>query len=473
VEKNSGATPIRDQGETSIGATLHQLAVIATFGKRYDDAERLLQQVLALEAASNGVGTGAGTGVGGGTSSDGKTSRSRESTRQLVSRAAATQQLGRVYFRRGQLQQAKSSLQESLAIYTKAYGEMQHINVAAVHHQLGNTLSTLENHAEAEEHFNKALSIRLAVFPTDHIEVIRTYTELAQCITDKGPGHALMAEAFWEKQQERVENALQRVQVGALVDSTAHAMEISHLARHLLSALYARRVYYRRRKDLAMVAELSTSIAYARKLQDGVGACDQKEAKLDDLKSVSVSSTADFVFPAGLAAPSTGSTLSDAVRQAVLATRTAVRTQAKALLASSADAAAAEAIMSSLSKGLAEILEPALASVEEDEEAAEVAGQGQGTTGTYKIVHGNKPLLRAARRLCADVDTLLRVADEQLRTLRVPIPVPLVSPASPLESDVHNTKGSVPIVKVLANGLFKACDRLREEVQALGETVED
>jgi len=454
VLNNSDSTAAAngEQGETSIGATLHQLAVIATFEKRYDDAERLLKQALALDAASTGAATGTGRTV---------PTRSRENTRQLVSRAAATQQLGRVYLRRGQLQQAKTSLEESLAIYTKAYGDMQHINVAAVHHQLGNTLSTLEKHAEAEEHFNKALSIRLAVFPVDHIEVIKTYTELAQCLTDKGAAHALVAEVYWEKQQERVEAAMQRLQVTS-ADSTAHAVSISHLARHLLSALYARRVYYRRRKDLAMVTQLSTSIAQARKLQDGGGgSCDSKEPKPDDLTS-----TVEFLSCAGLMAKS--STVSNSVREAVLAARTAVRTQAKAL-ASSSTAVAAGTIMSSLSKQLEEILDPALASVEEDEEEGEVAGQGPGqglgASGTYDSVYGNKPLVRAARRLCADIDALLRGAEEKWGQLRLPP----ANPGAPNKLE----KELLKVVKELASGLFNTCDRLRGEVQALGETVED
>jgi len=461
------------KGETTISATLHQLAVIATFGKRYDDAERLLQQALALDAVELPAGVGLGVGA------DGRASLTRENTRQLVSRAAATQQLGRVYLRRGQLQQAKTSLQESLAIYTKAYGVMQHINVAAVHHQLGNTLSTLENYAEAEDHFHKALSIRLAVFPDDHIEVIRTYSELAQCVTDKGPAHAPLAEAAWEKQQQRVEHALHRVQATAHADSNAHAMQISHLARHLLSALYARRAHHRRLKDLVMVAQLSTSITYARKLQEGGSSGGSgSEQKTDGRLSVSCGASdsshgpTEFLAYAGLVAnhnpssrtTSTVSTVSVSVRQAVLAARTAVRKQAKALtLTGSPDVGEVEAIMQSLSKHVEEILEPALASVEEDGEDGDVA---------YESVYGNMALVRAARRLCADIDSLLLAAEEPLQQLQL-IPAPVPDPDEGKEKEIEMRKIMRKIVKELANGLFNACDRLRVEVQALGETVED
>jgi len=96
-----------DQAKTTISSTLHQLAINMINMKQYDKAEELLKQALSLDKAAAAAAAGSGD----------------NNNKKFVSLAAATQQLGRVYLRRGQLQDAKKCCQESLGMYVNmGYG---------------------------------------------------------------------------------------------------------------------------------------------------------------------------------------------------------------------------------------------------------------------------------------------------------------------------------------------------------------
>ena len=97
------------KAELMEGATLYQLGVVATISRppALDRAEALLKQALELEPEEG------------------------------AARWATLQQLGRVASRRGQLLKAEQNFQKALVGYKRAYRSDLHINVAAVHHQLG------------------------------------------------------------------------------------------------------------------------------------------------------------------------------------------------------------------------------------------------------------------------------------------------------------------------------------------------
>jgi tetratricopeptide (TPR) repeat protein len=98
---------------------------------------------------------------------DGDVTRNGMRIRDSVSKAATLQQLGRVHLRKGKLVEAKTRFHESLSLYLKAYGSekfSRHINVAAVHHQLGCCYSAMQNFEEASNYFSLALRTREIVY---------------------------------------------------------------------------------------------------------------------------------------------------------------------------------------------------------------------------------------------------------------------------------------------------------------------
>ena len=132
--------------ETDESATLHQLGVVATLERRYDDAELLLLQSLELDETQSH-----------------KSVTKNLSQRNMTCRAATLQQLGRVELRRGRLPEADKFLSEALTLYVKSYGEgraASHVNVAGVRHQLGKAAMASKNYDMACEHFSFALAAR-------------------------------------------------------------------------------------------------------------------------------------------------------------------------------------------------------------------------------------------------------------------------------------------------------------------------
>jgi len=140
--------------ETDESSTLHQLGVVATLERRYDDAESLLLQALEFQGYHHGVAD---------CTVDMKSLPRKKSPSLLTSAAATLQQLGRVELRRGRLTQAQEFLTEALDIYKLAYGETRaasHVNVAGVRHQLGAAAMASKDYAKACEHFSIALAAR-------------------------------------------------------------------------------------------------------------------------------------------------------------------------------------------------------------------------------------------------------------------------------------------------------------------------
>ncbi len=465
------------EASSSVSATLHQLAVVATLGKKYDDAEKLLKQALALDSTSMDTGH----------ENRGRRGSSVQNTRILVSRAAATQQLGRVYLRRGQLQQALLFGTEALTLYSQAYGDMQHINVATALHQLGSIQAAMGDYAKAREHFQNALIMRQSIFPPEHVELLRTYAEIAQCVSDQG--HAPEAESLWLEQQTRAERILQ----SALSHSrdTQETTLISVLSKHLLTALYARRMHCRRRKDQALVTELTARIGVIRKLQDGA------TPPVPDTDSAS-----EILLLAGLMskdkADNTGSLStvdtkssqsppeqSIRLRAAVLSARTAVRCQARLFAKESNSTQSATAIddvlthaysfqqgMLALSQQVGEMIETVVV----DGEYIEEESHGS-SLGAASISYTDKALILAARRLCATVHTLTRKADIQVQALEAEASSPS---AFGVSGDLDHTKRVQHqrmqlqiLATTLSDELYRACDQLRADVQALGGQVED
>jgi tetratricopeptide (TPR) repeat protein len=460
-------------GQTTVSATLHQLAVVATLRKEYDEAERLLKQALVLDgvdgpskanpiASERGILSKAGVdGNAGATAAH----------RRLVSIAAATQQLGRISFRRGHLTQARAYFNQSLDTYTQAYGAIMHINVAAVYHQLGSTYHAMRDFDEAFANYQRALDIRLAAFTPDHMDVVRTYAEMAQCELDRGRGRE--AEELWQGLQARLEVAVAQAQqhgLHAAPSSEAGGDEaseierrnarLSTLLRHLLRALYARRLYFRRRggsgastaQDAEMVVKLTAAIGEAKKLE-GL------------LQQQSGSGTAS-VTPQ----QEDHGQVSTSVRKAVLDARALVRQEA--LSVSRACTAASTASGSSqncededstthslvlydslatLPMKLERLLSSLLAYSDEDDSLEGPVSLGANTlSSTFSgdgPSLGDVALSRAAKSFLADVRALV--------------------------NSRHRAASSSPEAALVVQGLFNACDRLRSEVQVLGTTVED
>jgi tetratricopeptide (TPR) repeat protein len=140
----AGGVPSHES-DTTEASTLHQLGVVARAQGRFDDAEDLLRQSLAIAESAPGC----------------------ESSSTLSSRAATIQQLGRIALRRGSLAEARELFLEALGIYEKVYGDRNaasHVNTAAVHHQIGVTAMAERNFADACAHFTAALCSLDAIY---------------------------------------------------------------------------------------------------------------------------------------------------------------------------------------------------------------------------------------------------------------------------------------------------------------------
>eukprot|EP01041_Mallomonas_annulata_P005305 gene5305-10615_t len=186
----NAAVNMTNVSSTGEAATLHQLAVVATANRQYNEAESLLYEALELELA---LGEG-----------------KHEAGSRLTSRAATLQQLGRVAMRRGKLDVAESRFRESLALYERAYGPRRaacNVNVAAVRHQLGATAAAAHRYDEACMHFSIALKAREAIC-NDHFRqsVVFELQALAKAEMDRG--HYEAAEGLFIRERGLVESLL-------------------------------------------------------------------------------------------------------------------------------------------------------------------------------------------------------------------------------------------------------------------------
>ena len=430
-------------------------------------------------------GGGGGEGVALSSLATGNSGSDRRLTkRQLVSRGAMMHQLGKIRLRRGQLTEARSTLQQSLDTYIDVYGtNAAHINVAAVHHQLGNVLSSLQNYPEASQHFHQALHIRCSLLPEDHPDVLSTHAELAHCEQDCG--NLTEATRLWQEQGRRVLAALESVQktknwtkqAGGDSGSSTSASDDyqpirqSAYVRQLLDSLYSRRLLAKRCKETTLVAEINANIAAVRR-------------KYSDESSATAATTNDGSMKnngtevAHTATTSSGSSsvdaneVSAAVCSAVLRGRTVVRQAALALAqilrfgdrqqsSTSSSGAGAEADVGSarnetdavrdLQRSLPVALESLLLQVSAStRNNGDEGDNGATSTTDYGYGYGGDlAMIRACRRFCGDVEALLA------------------------ESMQRQAQGGRKVAQALAQGLFQACDGLRADANKAGLVLED
>jgi tetratricopeptide (TPR) repeat protein len=468
-------------GLTTVSATLHQLAVVATLRKEYDEAERLLKQALVLDGvdgptkANPGARSASERGMLSKVGLEGNAGATA-AYRRLVSIAAATQQLGRISFRRGHLTQARAYFIQSLDTYSQAYGAVMHINVAAVYHQLGTTYHAMRDFDEAFSNYQRALDIRLAAFTPDHMDVLRTYAEMAQCELDRGRGRE--AEELWQGLQARLEVAVAQAQQHGLhpvsgseaggdeaSERDRRNARLSTLLRYLLRALYARRLYYRRRAGVGATAQDAEMVV---KLTAAIGEAKQLEGLLQQPGSLTASVT--------LQQDDHGQ-VSTSVRKAVLDARALVRQEAlsviRACSAASTESSSSQRFeeeghltrllalydsLATLPEKLERLLSSMLAYSDEDDGLEGPVPMGASAL-SYET-HAASSSFSEAGPLVGDV-ALSRAAKSFLADVRA------------LVHSLHRVSSSSTEAALIAQGLFNACDRLRSEVQVLGTTVED
>ena len=163
----------------STSSTLYQLAVIAVVDKppRYDDAETLLQEVLAAEGQDG------------------------------AARSATLQQLGRVASRRGHLDVAGKYFEQALAGYQGAYNSKLHVNIASVHQALGTLFMNKKEHASANVHLLEALEIRTKLYGGDtHQDVTSTLRALG--MTHRAIGQNEQAAEYFLRERLALEALL-------------------------------------------------------------------------------------------------------------------------------------------------------------------------------------------------------------------------------------------------------------------------
>lgn len=171
------ALVIQRQLRVPTSSTLYQLAVIAVVDKppRYDDAEELLQEVLAAEGQDG------------------------------AARSATLQQLGRVASRRGHLEVAGKYFEEALAGYQLAYRSKRHVNVASVHHALGTLCMSKKEHASGTKHLLEALEIRTRLYGGDtHQDVTATLRALG--MTYRAVGQNEQAGEYFHRERVALES---------------------------------------------------------------------------------------------------------------------------------------------------------------------------------------------------------------------------------------------------------------------------
>jgi tetratricopeptide (TPR) repeat protein len=139
--------------------------------KNYPEAEKLLQEALAIDRKALGE-----------------------------SRAVAItlSNLGSLSFERGQLSHSEDYHRQALAMAEKLYGE-NNPELADFFQRLGITLTKKKQFAEAEADLRKALSLRLLQFSPDHFRVAMTNSALGACLADQkkfGEAEPLLAESY-------------------------------------------------------------------------------------------------------------------------------------------------------------------------------------------------------------------------------------------------------------------------------------
>ena len=188
--------------ETGEASTLHQLGIVSTVNRDYEDAEKKLELSLErLEEEEQALGMPS-YHVANDEAHTGQGERERvhvfgSSGVSVAAKAATLQQIGRLALRKGNPRVAESRLKEALSLYERTYGLRRcesHINVAAVRHQLGASYMVSQRYVDAREQFALALKAREAlhlnepsiggdgsgVMPCDHFEVAHELIALAQ-----------------------------------------------------------------------------------------------------------------------------------------------------------------------------------------------------------------------------------------------------------------------------------------------------
>ena len=193
-------------------AVLHQLGVVATLERRYEDAEGYLLEALSMMTGREDCDD-----------TQGKVSRERGG-KMSIARAATLQQLGKVALRRGALSTARNNLMSALEIYKAVYGENRctsHVNVATVLKHLGSTAMASKQYESASEYFADTLAAREKIAgegSSGGIDVILAVQSLGQAEMECGRWDA--AEGLFLRAKVEAERELT-----ALRDSNSSEVE--------------------------------------------------------------------------------------------------------------------------------------------------------------------------------------------------------------------------------------------------------
>ena len=93
--------------------------------------------------------------------------------------------LGKVYQKLGDLQQAKQHYERSLALYMKQLAP-EHVYVATTYNNLGVLHNDLGEMQQAKQHYERSLAIRLKQLGPEHVDVATTYNNLGVLHNDLG-----------------------------------------------------------------------------------------------------------------------------------------------------------------------------------------------------------------------------------------------------------------------------------------------
>jgi tetratricopeptide (TPR) repeat protein len=228
--------------ETDESSTLHQLGVVATLERRYDDAEALLLQALEFQNQSSSSYSHETPNYG----SD-RTNQRQKSSSSMTSKAATLQQLGRVELRRGRLSQADSFLSEALQIYLVAYGESRaasHVNVAGVRHQLGAAAMAAKDYHKACEHFSIALAGREIICSQSsggNDQVISELLALGQAEVERGQHN--VAETLFLRAKASIELDLSTTIMGGSATSVCEEKDYTRTVNSLNGAEWGKENY--------------------------------------------------------------------------------------------------------------------------------------------------------------------------------------------------------------------------------------
>jgi tetratricopeptide (TPR) repeat protein len=467
---------------TTQSATMHQLAMVATVRRKYAEAEALLGR--ALQAASTETETDiSSSDIQHKMKVNTNTFNSHAHRRHIVSKAAMTQQLGKVLFRRGKYHEANIALRRSLTLYAEVYGPSAlHINVAAVHQALasvlcvtatsGTSLSATDSgngsndatvgaiYTEALSHLEQALLIRTSVLPEDHPDVLQTYADIAQCTADSvgtNSGSSTtscssnyeQAVDLWVKQGQRARRALHHATVATPQRNTdTSGYRHDTYVRHLLGSLYCRRQLAKRVRsmnidnessaalvttDTALITELSAEIIAVKKMY-GDGTTGSLSVRCDVGKAEKGKSSVSGVARSTVDSKDTGITISIAIHNAIQSCRSGVRSAARRLKKMQSENSKTVSAQTTISKPLRDVLNTVPAMLTEVMSAVSAATSAQSI---------DQIIIRECERFCQNVRTTLN----------------------------ETQCGGSPIV--LAEALFEASDQLRAGCNKVGMRLED